>query len=534
MICNKFKLSNFHNTLNPLNLNYLLIQHQAFDELSECFHKHVTNLIDNYDELKSNYPLFEELTKDDRDQLVEDIGYIREKNTSIIRKFIENYINDAREIFPEIFGNYHLDAELDSGHLKTVFLQLLDDYLQDDLEHPSPSHFLINYKYIRKIENSGHLLLTPVFNLFYDYIHNTYHIEQIEDYLKEILVTDDPLSLDETFNRLNKYGLSISEDFFIHYLINNPNFLIVDQDKVEIVEEVFPSYRFLSVSIKPINYIKIDNYHLRDSEFEAMDFDVNEDFLIKYFQKFQETKFLNSISYEELGIKLRIFRRLEHRQIQDIQEDIHIKIVNLLKDKAVALTHQQICNYLQCEDIPLRVSKLPMGRILAYGSKTLRFLNKDTASYILSDWVKSNEQDRRKIHPSRVLTPLKYRKIIVDERVIQEIINKDECYKATKVIDLLEVYNQYIIEELKTHELEYYYEYQTLNIIKSILDEIYIYLGNDLYIDTNDIDLEFNTSTLRVYRKETVSYLTHNSIDQRNYLKNQYPNHFKSLVRLLS
>ena len=70
--------------------------------------------------------------------------------------------------------------------------------------------------------------------------------------------------------------------------------------------------------------------------------------------------------------------------------------------------------------------------------------------------------------------------------------------------------------------------------MKNILDEIYIYLGNDLYIDINDIDLEFNTSALRVCRKETAFYLTHNSIDQRNYLKNQYPNHFKSLVRLLS
>ena len=265
-----------------------------------------------------------------------------------------------------------------------------------------------------------------------------------------------------------------------------------------------------------------------------MDFEVKEDFLKKYFQKFEETKFLNSISFEELGIKLRIFRRLEHRQIQDIQEDIHIKIVNLLKDKAVALTHQQICNYLQCEDIPLRVSKLPTGKILAYGPKTQRFLDKNTASYILSEWVQSNEQDRRKIHPSRVLTPLKQRKIIVDERALQNIINKNECYQATKVIDLLEVYNQFIIEELKMHELEYYYEYQTINIMKNILDEIYIYLGNDLYIDINDIDLEFNTSALRVCRKETAFYLTHNSIDQRNYLKNQYPNHFKSLVRLLS
>ncbi len=533
MICSNFRLSNFKNTLNPLNLNYLLVHHQAFDELSECFHKHITQLISSYTELDSEYPQIEELTKDDRDQLINDISYIREKDRSQIRVFLKGYMNEAQMIYPEIFGKYSLDTEVDSAYTTTIFLELLDSYRDDDLEDFEPSHFFINYKYSRKIENLGHLLMTPIFNLFYDFIHNTYHIELMEDYLKEILVTDDPLTLDETYSRLSKYGVAVSKEFFIHFLLNNPHFLFIDKDKIEVVEEVFPSFHLLACTNNPLNYVRIENYDFKTAEYEKFNYELDANYLKKYFTKFNETRFLNSISFDELVFKLRIYRRLDHKKVQGIPEEIHTKIVELLVQKQTVLTHQQICNFLQCEDIPLRVFKLPTGRILAYGMKNKKFLEKDTSSYILSDWVKSNEQDRKKIHPSRVLTPLKQRKIIVDERVIKNLVEKNECYQQTKIIDVEKLYQQFIWDEFQVREIEYFYEYQSLSIIKDILAELYVYLGNDLYIDLNDLDFDFTSNNLRSCRKETLSYITNNALDYRNYIQSHYPTHFNSLLKLL-
>jgi len=447
-----------------------------------------------------------------------------------LSRFFSNYIAQGKQLCPEIFN------ELNCNLMSEIFYNLISD--DDDLAILRPKinskHYIYNHNARLQIQliKSDEILLLPLFyfsNLpFYPWsmpekLHNDLHL---------ILRKNDPLLLKDLQNKLKKHQEIYVNDNYLYFVCLNDEYLLLVENNgnlyVDIGDEIFRNYFSIPYFLKKSEYIKTKYSSYIGS---AMKVDINAEYLKKYFEKYEDKRFINNVNYKEVGIKLSIINEKQCEYAQNIPRVLHDEIVNLLLKNKKAISYKYICRHFHVNDFPIFPDRLPFGRICAYG-KSKRFINKNNATYVLRDWVESKDKKKAMILKERILSPLKIKAIKFDVSHLEQALSSEPLkefgiYNSTSI-------SKHIAQHLPNKPTEPYYITKIQGNVELYLSSKYMDLGKGFFITIEnyiDRDDDMTASKWRRLIVENIFFNKSNILEIIKNLPNNQRMEFEELIR---
>jgi hypothetical protein len=209
----------------------------------------------------------------------------------------------------------------------------------------------------------------------------------------------------------------------------------------------------------------------------------------------------------ELSAKLAVFRRQPVGMPQGIPSPIHAALVAALKQYGRASRLSDLKLAVGAENLNLHPLSLPPGRILAYAPSP-KFLRRESAYYILSDWVADEERRRGKIRADRVVTPL----IPVDWPALQLAMNvalkADDIYAHLGIAWLTRIANS-VLKQLKYNPLNPYLKTCATQMLRKQLRHNHTWVGRGIFLGPRWSELAMSSQHISDLRLKVAQELKH-------------------------
>lgn len=209
-------------------------------------------------------------------------------------------------------------------------------------------------------------------------------------------------------------GITVRPSFLAIWCLNDTNILFATRHGVEILlarKSIQVDFELAAFQIDEKKYLRIEGQNFvpfEDSEgdFEISNIQLKPEIVRQFFINRGYDEGAALLNWSEVAIKIALYKGEGYeRTIQGIGEHLHAAVVGALANAKIAMNLADLQKALHFE-FQLTPDMLGPGCVMAY-SRHVKFLENDSAYYVLSDWVETDTEKRGRISRDRIVTPFR-------------------------------------------------------------------------------------------------------------------------------
>lgn len=400
---------------------------------------------------------------------------------------LSRYLEYVEELSPELF------RDTDALGLQAAILAIWDDEaLKDEATFQSyVTHFASLPKILHAYERRRLMALYPFLPLIYKAIPDADSAGGVNLKLSRATQGKKICKVDEVSNRWEEPWIEYTQ--FV--ALNDSDVLCLRCELVRYygsIDKCLPHFDLFCAGVDPRSY-------------------VNDPSVVhQFFDKWGEIPSSYEVDWAEVSHKAIMRRKVRQPEIQGLNRTLYRAIVDCLEQQQTALRLFDLRRLLCIDDIPLSPFDLPPGRLLAYAPSP-RFYRKETAFYVLRDWVEDQDHRRRRIAKSRVVTPLERRHFEIGEAAIDRALERSELLSQHGCV-LADMITDDLGRELVGMQVPPYYQRKIAKAVTGTLRRRYQHVGRGIYVDRRLIgpiaDQSEKSARLKAFRRILSSYLS--------------------------
>ncbi|MFC1606204.1 hypothetical protein ACFL33_05015 [Pseudomonadota bacterium] len=290
-----------------------------------------------------------------------------------------------------------------------------------------------------------------------------------------------------------KMGYFLSDSFIGFLVFNHPE-LFLDmqsgQAMARLIRDRWPDFELEANAssiraIKKLTYSKLKEFRARSSVDDACGANNPKNLVALR----EELQVLVKQGFEYEKPKL---------LVQGMPDFIHERICSTLASRGTAMSYRVLCLDIGVKALPISPRRLGPGRILAYGRNPL-FEKKENAQYVLREWVATASLTKGKIHPDRIITPLKEKDVEFSEDLLEQILSADVYLRDFGVVSSNHV-AKVIASRLPGHPQELFYRTLIRDRLYDYFSEQYVFLGRGWFGQLLNLTARLQSESIRDFR----------------------------------
>lgn len=336
----------------------------------------------------------------------------------------------------------------------------------------------------------------------------------------------EPVSVSDVAARLSNAGITVRLGYLEWWMRNDERLVTLRKEHklyVVRVQEVFSDFVNASHGIPRESYCSLDLNKLRYRPIAWLppirlhqDIELRTDIVVKYWASRQRVFEGFSVDWDEVAGKMLCESFHQESLRQGLRGSLHAAIVSALLKSGRAMSREELSTAFGFE-VAIDPVQLSPGRLLAY-SRHKRFLDADSAFYVLKDWVATETNQRGLIAQDRIATPLREKNVAFSKEQFFKSLDGDPVFMAYRLIAVDGVAKR-IARTLPDLPVEPYY----INEIKKKCEQYLLYwaepVGTDFYLP-RDVFLERAPEmTFYDWRKQLLERLIDRVVDVRGYVE---------------
>lgn len=335
-----------------------------------------------------------------------------------------------------------------------------------------------------------------------------------------------PLSVSDIAVRLSSAGVTVRMGYLEWWMQNDERLVTLRKDHklyVVRVQEMFPDFVNASHGISRESYCSIDLGKLRYRPIAWLpairlnqDIELRTDIVTKHFASRQRVFEGFSVDWNEVAGKMLCESFHQESLTQGLRASLHAGIVSTLLKSGRAMSREELCAALGFE-FALDPVQLPPGRLLAY-SRHKRFLDADSAFYVLKDWVATETNQRALIAQDRIATPLREKDFAFSKVLFLEMLDNDPVYMAYRLIAVDGIAKR-IARTLSDLPVEPYYINEIKKKCEGYLESWAQSVGTDFYVPQSAFIERPPEMAFHDWRKQLLESLLERVVDVRGYIE---------------
>ena len=436
-----------------------------------------------------------------RNELCSGVDWSRGEAGFLVRE----YLRRASEEAPDV-----IDEEMDIDRFSHLFWETVEDTSVGVTSGgESEVFYLLRARLIERSVYGTAVALAPLMHLLDPPCAPLGRVAQLSWLVTCALRGGEPIGLEELRLRLTGMGFECQAEFLRFCILNDPTLLLIEQENdercsaVDLCEEVFPSFDVAAFGISPTRYVQAKN----NFGWQRNDGDVTvcAEEIVAFFKCRGEDRYISRVDPEELAVKILLRSTAGTAEIQGWPEAVHGAVVAALLKAGRALRLGELRRLTGLEELTVTPQRLPPGRVLAY-APSKRFLERETAYYVLEDWVETKERKKGRIFADRIITPRRRKEIRISDDVVWGQLEQDEVYKAFGVVSAERLAGR-LAERLPGRPTEMYYLLKIQDRVEEILSAAFVRVGKGYFVKEGVGPIREEGSTASRWRREILVFV---------------------------
>lgn len=422
-----------------------------------------------------------------------------------IEEFIDRYFSELKRSIPDIDALPRTWFRDEVVRL-TEYSLVIDICRVPRIAPFSPhDHYRILLRHHAQDLHAAAALLSPI---IYWLHHPFLPVDRADDLLRLIASIVDagasPINESSILTRLKAKDIVVRPRFLRVVLANDARVAVgkaAGKPVVWKMKNLLPNFDLAAYHLDEREYLTIDQWYQLPTDSEAGYLEirsicVRQEVIRNLLHKHSSSDPTDEIDWVDVAYKLACTRYESYEpMVQCIGGTLHRSIVEQLQrtGRAMQLGDLQKAIGIDFELSPEMIGPaIGNGMIMAYARHT-RFLEKDSAYYVLSDNVETDTEKKGRISRDRIVTPSAEKDWAFSSEMFSISVREDPIYRLTRLVMLRRIVTK-LSRTLPCKPVEPFFVKKMSDRAKALLNERGVHLGKGAYVLHEDMQNLFGIS----------------------------------------